>query len=173
MVGSTTAVGSVSEYDDKDLRDSSLDSQLLAYPPLFKEEHRVHSAPPTVLYDKYRVQAGQKPVRKDSRDIFQERTPSTVRGTLLSFPSVTDSARSQDWDEEELEREKQVKQQKSLSTTSRDKSKERKSPGKRYPKGADEADMEESESLWRKSLENESEGSQETHGVRLVTPKRK
>lgn len=174
MVGSTTAVGSVSEYDDKDLRDSSLDSQLLAYPPLFKDEHRVHSAPPTVLYDKYRVQAGQKPARKDSRDIFQERTPSTVRGTLLSFPSVTDSARSQDWDEEELEREKQVKQQKSLSTTSRDKSKERKSPGKRYPKGADEADMEESESLWRKSLENESEeGSQETHGVRLVIPKRK
>ncbi|KAJ2932255.1 hypothetical protein H1R20_g4813, partial [Candolleomyces eurysporus] len=182
MIGSTTAVGSVSEYDDKDLRDSSVDSQLLAYPPLFKEEHKVHSAPPTVLYDKYRVQGGQKPARKDSRDIFQERTPSTVRGTLLSFPSVTDSARSQDWDEEELNRIQQTdkerqRQMKSLSTagsTSRDKSKERKSPAKRYPKGADDSDLEESESLWRKSLENDSEeGSQQSHGVRLVPPKRK
>ncbi|KAF5335208.1 hypothetical protein D9611_010890 [Ephemerocybe angulata] len=176
-IGSTTAVGSVgsqSELLDYD-KDKDSYSQLLSYPPLLSKEHAVHSAPATV-YDRFRP---VPPGRKDSRDLFE--SPTALRETLLSFPSVTDSARSQDWDEAELEglrlaeQERVAKEKKSssslgavLAPASRDRSKERRS--KKYPKGADpESDMEESESLWRRSLENESA---EMPGIRLV-PSRK
>ncbi|KAG7098209.1 hypothetical protein E1B28_000177 [Marasmius oreades] len=49
-----------------------------------------HSAPATVAYQRFRP----TPERVDSRNIFDE----DKRDTLLSFPSVTDSARS--WDEQ-------------------------------------------------------------------------
>ncbi|KAJ3524475.1 hypothetical protein NMY22_g10979 [Coprinellus aureogranulatus] len=188
-VGSTTAVGSVGslkdfDFDfDKSSKDSGSLSQLLAYPPLLGKEHDVHSAPPTV-YDRYRP---SPPSRKDSRDIFD---PNAVRETLLSFPSVTDSAASQDWSEAELDKIKQAdwerqeresrknKSNVSLAATlgipggrEREKSKERGSKvGRKYPKANADSDQEESESLWRRSLENESEegGSTASHGIRLV-----
>ncbi|KAL0577853.1 hypothetical protein V5O48_004125 [Marasmius crinis-equi] len=50
------------------------------------------TAPPTLAYQRFRPGAQ---VRKDSREIFPE---DDNRETMLTFPSVTDSARS--WDEE-------------------------------------------------------------------------
>ncbi|KAG6818806.1 hypothetical protein H0H93_001475 [Arthromyces matolae] len=87
----------------------------------FAHEHEVKSAPPTMN------QAGLLP-RKDSRDLFSEdHSPSA--GTLLSFPSVTDSARSEDWD---------------ARRSSTPKGSERGRSSKRYPKGAGDDDREES-----------------------------
>jgi len=180
--GSMTAVASATDLSfDKDKHRDSTDSQLLSYPPLLSKEHQVHSAPATV-YDRYRQ---PQPPRKDSREIF-ERQPSAIRETLLSFPSVTDSALSQDWTEETLEQMQLDERRKAAggrlgknqSTSSlavqshatRDKSKERKE--KKYPKAHPDSDLEESESLWRKSLENESEeGPTPAASVRLVQRK--
>lgn len=194
-VGSTTAVGSVGslkdfdfEFDKGSSEGSGSLSQLLAYPPLLGKEHDVHSAPATV-YNRYRP---SPPTRKDSRDVFD---PSAVRETLLSFPSVTDSAASQDWSESELEKIRQAdweraeregrksKSNVSLAATlgmagpprepekARDRHSDRREKGgRRYPKANADSDLEESESLWRRSLEDGSEegGSTAGHGIRLV-----
>ena len=194
-VGSTTAVGSVGSLKDlqfefdKSSKDSGSLSQLLAYPPLLGKEHDVHSAPPTV-YDRYRPPA---PGRKDSRDIFDTRgdgygEDGRPRETLLSFPSVTDSAMSQDWSSSDLNvADKRMKGNNKSNTSlaatlgvnvsgQRERSKERsrERSSKKYPGAGKDVDEEESESLWRRSLENESEegGSAASHGIRLV-PSRK
>jgi len=72
---------------------------------------------------------------------------------------VTDSARSEGWDEEELERQKENAREK-----------ERGRSVKRYPKGDGEDDREESISLWRKSTgdDDEDDESLPDGGIRLV-----
>ena len=137
-------------------------AQILPLPPALSGEHHVHSAPPTV-YARYQ-QRGTIP-KKDSRDIFED--PPSSRGTLLSFPSVTDSAQSQTWDPAEIAAQEREREQE------RAKEKERGRAGKRYPRAAGDIDREESESLWKRSLESSSSesGSPPNAGVRLVQRK--
>lgn len=177
--------------------DRDLDNQTLVMPPLLRTEHAVHSAPPTM----YRVvprpgavgmaqPQHQLPTRKDSRDIFDQERLSTAgtRGTLLSFPSVTDSSPSE-W-EDDLSRSAGRSEAsrpgglaaRAKEDKSRDRSKEKGSrTPKRYPKGLDDEDLEESERLWQKatSVENSLEGSEEGStlappegSIRLVQPRR-
>ncbi|KAK0462546.1 magnesium transporter NIPA-domain-containing protein [Desarmillaria tabescens] len=73
---------------------NSMREQSVPVPPGYIHEHTVHSAPPSM--NPRLARSGQQ--RVDSRDIFGDNnSPSTA--TLLSFPSVTDSARSWDGDE--------------------------------------------------------------------------
>ncbi|EAU90972.1 DUF803 domain membrane protein [Coprinopsis cinerea okayama7 len=175
-LGSGGGFGSSSE-STSGMRDSTMavvgtgdskDSQLLTMSALLSQEHAVHSAPAT-MYQR------PLPYRKDSRDIF-DRTSTTARDTLLSFPSVTDSARSQDWDDGEAEKIRRADEKKQKEKQKqRDKSKEREKR-KKYPKvsATDEDDKEESEALWTKSPTSESEPDElppEMTGIRLVQRK--
>ncbi|KAK7043109.1 hypothetical protein VNI00_008463 [Paramarasmius palmivorus] len=122
--------------------------QVLSMPMYGRDDSDPASAPPT-MYQPF------KPLqtRKDSREIF------TNRDTLLSFPSVTDSARSYD-----------------ESSTGSSRNDRGRTP-KKYPKGAGEDDREESVSLWRRDGEqtpSPTDLSPETSptslgGIRLVT----
>ncbi|KAJ3783258.1 magnesium transporter NIPA-domain-containing protein [Lentinula aff. detonsa] len=128
-------------------------SQIISLPPLPPrspgQESIPYSAPPTSILPHSRQG------RKDSRDIFND-TPSTT--TLMSFPSVTDSARSWDADEEP------------------NYSGHLGARGRRYPKGNKDTDREESVSLWqRDSMDSASgegdddDGATQHGGIRLVT----
>ncbi|KAJ7587164.1 magnesium transporter NIPA-domain-containing protein [Mycena floridula] len=114
--------------------------QTVSMPSSFMREHEVQSAPPT-MNPRF-----AKPGRMDARNLF---TDSPSGATLLSFPSVTDSA----WDGDSM----------AESTT-----KERGRTTKKYPKGADDDDdREESASLWQRSGgESPPEGG--VGGIRLV-----
>ncbi|KAK7448811.1 hypothetical protein VKT23_013541 [Stygiomarasmius scandens] len=123
----------------------------------FDDDPVVRSAPPTMVGQKFPRNMG----RKDSRDIFDSPTSTT----MLTFPSVTDSARSHDSKTDESGR--------------KDDSRGR-SP-RRYPKGAQDQDREESVSLWRKDgkeSETDEEGGfspsspeeYQMSGIRLVGP---
>ncbi|KAJ3996077.1 magnesium transporter NIPA-domain-containing protein [Lentinula boryana] len=125
-------------------------SQIISLPPLPPrspgQESIPYSAPPT---------SQSRQGRKDSRDIFND-TPSTT--TLMSFPSVTDSARSWDGYEEP------------------NYSGHLGARGRRYPKGNKDTDREESVSLWqRDSMDSASgegdadDGATQHGGIRLVT----
>ncbi|KAF5386074.1 hypothetical protein D9615_002686 [Tricholomella constricta] len=148
--GSTKASSATGSMGESTLRQT-----LLLHPSRFASEKEVQSAPPTLS-----PRAGfTRPNmgRKDSRDLFAD-SPST--GTLLSFPSVTDSARSEAWDESDFSK----------------KASERGRSTKRYPKGANEDDREESVSLWQQGGgedEEEEEPSpvltEALGGIRLVT----
>ncbi|KAG6902501.1 hypothetical protein C0995_015693 [Termitomyces sp. Mi166 len=131
----------------------------------FANDSEIRSAPPMSL------QAGFPGARKnsggiDSRGVFTH-SHSASDGTLLSFPSVTDSARSEDWDEDASAGSKQGTH--------------RGRPDKRYPKGAGDDDREESVSLWHKNGEGEVEDEEEgpsplspesgLGSIRLVTPR--
>ncbi|KAG6909673.1 hypothetical protein DXG01_016080 [Tephrocybe rancida] len=122
-------------------------------------DNEIQSAPPTLS-----PQAGFPVPRKnfgrmDSREVFnQSHVSSDSAGTLLSFPSVTDSARSQAWEETD-------------SKTGSDRGRS----SKRYPKGDGDDDREESVSLWQRDGEEEDGASPLTTesasgGIRLVTP---
>jgi len=111
----------------------------------------VHSAPPT-LYARFRSYPSPTS-RKDSRDVFESQRDS---GTLLSFPSVTDSAPSEGWDDEELERQK-----------SKARENDRGRSVKKYPKGAGDDDRDESVSLWTKPAMSDEDDPPEG-GIRLV-----
>ncbi|PPQ96161.1 hypothetical protein CVT26_004796 [Gymnopilus dilepis] len=160
--------------------------QTVVVPSHLKDSVGVHSAPPTMYRGFAKPPPGlsalsggpagslnlqqqnQSPKRKDSRDIFDTEGLSTAgtRGTLLSFPSVTDSAVSE-WDQEELKKlgaasskasgsgsarsslaapEKKEKEK----SRERSKSRERVKTPKKYPKGLGDDDKEESERLWVK-----------------------
>lgn len=159
---------------------SSLDwteTQTLLIPSHLTSESEVHSAPPTVPVHIPRT--GRSTPRKDFQEMFDSNaslpTPRD-RTTLLSFPSVTDSAPSE-WSDEALKRKST---RESLRPGSKDgaggKSRDsRPRTPKRYPGSAD--DKEETESLWRKtsSVEDESDSSQlppEAGSVRLVQTKK-
>ena len=175
----------------------------------------LQSAPPTI-YKGFRSPSGpsspSSPTKPRRKEILTH-TPrggdqvddgstriSGVSGTLLSFPSITDSGRSEEiWDEEELERQKERAREKDrersviTNTSSRDKGKEKSNRHnhhvRRYPKGDGDDDREESISLWRReseddvgtsSVEGEETGSDEMSqsplkegGIRLVLPGKK
>ncbi|KAF9449647.1 DUF803-domain-containing protein, partial [Macrolepiota fuliginosa MF-IS2] len=118
--------------------------------------NQVQSAPPTMYA---RFQSPPPPTsRKDSREIFE--IEDSRSSTLLSFPSVTDSARSEGWDEEELERQKEQAKQK-----------ERGRSTKKYPKGDGDDDREESMSLWIRATMSDEEVDEpplQDGGIRLV-----
>ncbi|TFK24767.1 DUF803-domain-containing protein [Coprinopsis marcescibilis] len=159
--GSTMVAPSSSVKDDDNA------SQLLSMSSLLSQEHSVHSAPAT-MYQRYRSDG--LPQRKDSREIF-ERTPNPLRDTLLSFPSVTDSARSVDFDDDAIE---QIKKGEEKEKQRKLKEKAKAGLAKRYPKSQD--DTEESERLWHKSTLSESDSAPEelppdVTGIRLVQRK--
>lgn len=126
--------------------DGGIVRQTLTVSPTFDSDLAVRSAPPMVF-----------PRRADSRGMF-DNSPST--GTLLSFPSVTDSARSGSWDEvpnsPEMERGHRGR------------------GAKRYPKGAGDDDREESVGLWRGSEDGDEVSPQAgpNGGIRLVPSSR-
>ncbi|KAJ7162279.1 magnesium transporter NIPA-domain-containing protein [Mycena filopes] len=157
--------------------------QTLSLPDAFANEHSTHSAPPTL------IPRFPAPKRMDSRDIFSgdQTTPtggtgaqvrgSPQSGTLLSFPSVTDSARSANWEDGAP----------AGSGASAPGTPGRGRGQKKYPKGAGEDDREESVSLWqrgeggrespnRTSTGDSESGSSEADamgagGIRLVQPR--
>lgn len=130
---------------------NSMREQSVVVPPGYTHEHAVQSAPPSM--NPRLARPGQQ--RADSRDIFGDNnSPSTA--TLLSFPSVTDSARS--WDGDEVD-----------ETGTRGRS------SKKYPKGDRDADREESVSLVQRSGkddESDDSSSGARGGIRLVQPSR-
>lgn len=130
------------------------DSQTSIIPPHLERSftNEVHSAPPT-MYARFRSPPSPTS-RKDSRELFET---SRSSGTLLSFPSVTDSARSEGWDEEELERQREEAREKDRGRSTR-----------RYPKGDGDDDREESISLWRPSNDDDSPPLPDGGGIRLV-----
>lgn len=142
--------------------------QTLSMPALFASEHEVHSAPPT-LSPRY-AGVGAIPrvggPRTDSRTLFQG-SPASTAGTLLSFPSVTDSARSEAWDGQSAKSNEHGSYRGRASQ-------------KKYPRGAGDDDREESVGLFRRSgesgdfgtsQEEESPVSALSPGVRLVQPR--
>ncbi|KAJ7090872.1 magnesium transporter NIPA-domain-containing protein [Mycena belliarum] len=163
----------LSDLDDPPplpLNSASTRVQTLSLPEAFSSEHSVHSAPPTLVP---RLPATR---RVDSRDIFTEGaglsagagSPQQVRGspqsgTLLSFPSVTDSARSANWEDG------------APAATA-----ERGRGAKRYPKTAGDDDRDESVSLWQRGgrespddsgASADSTDSAPVGGIRLVQPR--
>ncbi|RDB15591.1 putative magnesium transporter NIPA4 [Hypsizygus marmoreus] len=133
----------------------------------FAHDNEVHSAPPS-LAPRFARPGG--PGRLHSRDIFDQ---STSTGTLLSFPSVTDSARSGTWDDDDT---------KSSNDNHKRDGSERGRTSKRYPKGAGDDDREESMSLWQRDGGNDDDDDNKDGasplsppepspgGIRLVTP---
>lgn len=153
-------------------------SQMISVPALMSREHAVHSAPPT-MYARVQRPGVQPPTRKDSRDIFDDSTSAGGRTTLLSFPSVTDSAPSQ-WGGESADLRKIANfggEERSFATMAKEKErsreKEKSRTPKKYPKGLDDDDRAESESLWRHkppSMESDDSFPPDLGGIRLVQP---
>ncbi|KAJ7502555.1 magnesium transporter NIPA-domain-containing protein [Mycena galericulata] len=152
---------------------NSLRQQTISLPDAFANEHAVRSAPPTLA-----PRLPGPPRRTDSRDIFGEGggqgPPQQVRGspqsgTLLSFPSVTDSARSENWEDG--------------AHPMRPAHPERGRSAKKYPRGAGDDDREESVSLWQRgaggrdspeeppSAADSAESAAAVGGIRLVQPR--
>ncbi|KAF7357952.1 DUF803-domain-containing protein [Mycena venus] len=167
------------------LTTQSVRQQTLSLPESYGNEHAVRSAPPT---QGHQQRFPGPPRRLDSRDIFAagagQATPPTgqVRvtgspqsGTLLSFPSVTDSARSANWED--------GAGVPPMPEASGGKHGRGRSP-RRYPKTGGDDDREESESLWQReggdgresptSATNSSDSQSNSAmmgGVRLVQPR--
>ena len=152
-------------------------SQMISVPALMSGEHTVHSAPPT-MYARVPRPGVKQPTRQDSRDIFNDPTTAAGRTTLLSFPSVTDSAPSQWGDEDSADLRKMSifgRSERSLVSAAKEpeRSREREIPRtpKRYPKGLDDDDRAESESLWRDkppSTESDDSLPPDLGSIRLV-----
>ncbi|KAG6824908.1 hypothetical protein H0H92_005438 [Tricholoma furcatifolium] len=144
--------------------ESTVRQTLSINPTRFAHDKEIQSAPPSANpqagYAVSRMNVG----RGSSKDLFDSHVSSA--GTLLSFPSVTDSARSEPWEEE------------SASASAKKGSDRGKSSAhKRYPKGDGDDDREESMSLWqrRRDGEDDDDGpfSAESAGagsIRLITP---
>ena len=157
----------------------------------------LHSAPPTM--HRFRSPSGpsspSSPTKSKRKDLFSHMPRGSeqiddgvtrISETLLSFPSITDSGRSEEiWDEEELERQKERARERdrersfTTHTSSQDnnnKGKEKPSRpssgghhSRRYPKGDREDDREESVSLWRRQSEDEI-GTSSAEGEGTGTP---
>ncbi|KAF8629284.1 hypothetical protein AX15_003531 [Amanita polypyramis BW_CC] len=112
--------------------------QTLLHLPEISGGLQVQSAPPT-FNSRFMPLVPGSPQRKDSRERLSN-VPSTT--TLMTFPSVTDSARSSGWDEEEVERQKELARAKDRVRSL--------GHGKRYPRASVEDDAEESISLWHR-----------------------
>ncbi|KAF8133038.1 magnesium transporter NIPA-domain-containing protein [Mycena galopus ATCC 62051] len=154
---------------------ASMRQQTLSLPDTFSS-NEPRSAPPTLVPGRF-PGGPQGPRRIDSRDIFgePEQAPAQVRGspqsgTLLSFPSVTDSARSANW-EDGAPAVPEVDEGKSSHGRGRS--------ARRYPKTGGDEDRDESVSLWQRGDGRESPtsgtGSSDSAsamgGIRLVQPR--
>jgi len=153
-----------------------------------KRDNEVQSAPPTVS-QRFAAMMSGTPHTPFSKP------PSTM--SLLSFPSVTDSGPSENWEEDmegherrqkewEVERETMKEQNQGREgrekgkERSKEKSKERDRPrvGKRYPGASEDDDLEESISLWDRGgvdddlIQGVSPPEYKPGGIRLVQPKR-
>ncbi len=122
----------------------------MTIPHGFAFEHTVQSAPPTIN-PRYSRPGAQ---RTDSRDVFTQPSPqsTTSTATLLSFPSITDSARSWDQVDEQGKRE-------------------RGRSARRYPRGDGDDDREESVSLVQRNPKDDDSDDSLTNirgGIRLV-----
>ncbi|KAJ6594639.1 magnesium transporter NIPA-domain-containing protein [Mycena capillaripes] len=153
---------------------SSMRQQTLSLPDAFSNEHAVRSAPPTLVQGRFAGPPG--PRRMDSRDIFAEGGPgqqvrgSPQSGTLLSFPSVTDSARSENWED-------------GASVPAGPESTNGGGRGraqKKYPRTGGDDDREESVSLWQRDgrdsptsagTASSESGAGSAGGIRLVQPR--
>ena len=155
----------------------------LVVPTLRKTESEIQSAPPTI-YSRFMKDSRSSPPsnRKNLKEMFQTSNASSTefgtdnRATMLTFPSVTDSAPSE-WADESMEvrstreslqrRSKDVEREKSKE---REREKSRPRTPKKYPRSGD--DNEETESLWHKSSreEDSEEGSlpPDLGSIRLV-----
>lgn len=160
---------------------------------------RLQSAPPT-MYQGFRSPSGpsspSSPTKSGRKNIFSHMPRggggeqiddglTRISGTLLSFPSVTDSGRSEEiWDEEELERQKERARERdrersfTTHTSSQDNNKGKEKPSRptsgghhsrRYPKGDREDDREESVSLWRRQSEDDA-GTSSVEGEGIGSP---
>ncbi|KAJ6507436.1 magnesium transporter NIPA-domain-containing protein [Mycena vitilis] len=148
---------------------ASMRQQTISLPDAYSNEHSVRSAPPAPGAGRFAVPPAQK--RTDSRDIFdgQQVRGSPQSGTLLSFPSVTDSARSANWEDGA------PTQPVSTPGTPRGRS------TKKYPKTAGDDDREESVSLWQRdgrdsptsgtASSGDSSSGLDGGGIRLVQPR--
>jgi len=121
--------------------------QLVNVPPFLSNEHTVHSAP-AVVQGRYTLLDTAAPTTlKDS---------ISERETLLSFPSVTESAPSE-WGATDVQKKDNVK---------KGKLKERAISPRRYPGGSADDDEEEQVTLFRK----ETTSSEADHRRESVTP---
>ncbi|KNZ82061.1 Magnesium transporter NIPA2 [Termitomyces sp. J132] len=131
----------------------------------FAHDHEVQSAPPMM-----NPQAGfpgtlKNPDRIESRGVYRH-SQSFSTGSLFSFPSITDSARSETWDED--------------ASTKSQRGDNFGRSYKRYPKGLGDDDQEESIRLWHRNgeVEVDDEGERPSPisaesglgSIRLVTP---
>jgi len=132
--------------------------QMLNVPPSIATEHTVHSAPAAIHH---------APMPTTPRvDPFDS---TSGKETLLSFPSVTDSAPSEWGVDVDM-------QDKESHYVGKGKSREVKSP-KRYPRGSADDDEEESETLFPKEMTDSPEGHDDNistsppdiSGIRLVS----
>ena len=143
------------------------ESQMLHIPPSIANEHTVQSAPAAIRHTE-----ADAPTPTTSRgDLFDS---TSGKETLLSFPSVTDSAPSE-WGAVDVGKEgKDMKKEKSRESVKVPRVPLR-SP-KRYPRGSADDDEEESETLFRNGTISSSEGHDDNtsttppdgSGIRLV-----
>lgn len=171
------------------VRDTNRYSLELPTSSRIKQENEVHSAPPTVHPRFAAMMSGTR------HTLFNE-SPSTT--SLLSFPSVTDSGPSENWEEDpeafarrqkewEVEREKMKEQERERERSGREREKGKERPrsqsrsrvGKRYPGASEDDDREESISLWDRSRVEDDDSAEgmsplepSPGGIRLVQPKR-
>ena len=179
--------GNLLEMDSPDLKKSSIprqlkdgkwnltlpDDQSLIIPPLLTTESETRSAPPTVYAHVVKgAQGGSPASRKDLRELFDTSGGSsmvlTERATLLSFPSVTDSAPSEWNDDDRVLKAKSKESLKTDAEKSREREKVRPRTPKKYPKIED--DKEERVSLWQKEDDSDGGPGPEAGSVRLVQP---
>ena len=140
------------------------ESQMLHIPPSIANEHTVHSAPAAIRHSRSDVPS---PTPSKGDLLFDS---TSGKGTLLSFPSVTDSAPSE-WGTVDVE-----KKGKDVKGKSREVPKIPVKSPKRYPRSSADDDEEESTTLFRKEETTSSEGHDDINsssppdvtGIRLV-----
>lgn len=144
------------------------ESQMLNIPPSISNEHTVQSAPAAIRQT--RSEGSPMPTASKEGLLFDS---TSGKGTLMSFPSVTDSAPSE-WGAVDVDKDGKV-MKKGKSRDSNNPKIPLKSP-KRYPKGSADDDDEESETLFRDETisseghydSNASTSPPDVTGIRLV-----
>ncbi|KAF7315609.1 DUF803-domain-containing protein [Mycena indigotica] len=174
----TSGVAGIGAAGSKDLLLADVDDsvplrhQTLSLPEAYSSENSTQSAPSTAV-------PRMPPARRmDSRDIFNEgggqvsAGDSPQSGTLLSFPSVTDSARSANWEDGGP-----LPPVPSLPTVSGSPAgSQRSNASKRYPLSGGQEDQDESVRLWERGGRDSPTGTESTEsatsagGIRLVQP---
>lgn len=134
--------------------------QLVNIPPSITNEHAVHSAPAEI---QTRYMRSNTPTPTTSKVNVKESSDSVSgKDTLLSFPSVTDSAPSE-WGAADVEK----------GNAKMERLRERAKSPKRYPKGSADDDEEESRTLFGTGSSEDENGlvtpPLDVSGIRLVS----